>query len=60
MLGEKHSSASQHCLALFSSLPNSVEIFVEPAFSASINGSPLVVQGRSKPFAAIAGERTGA
>ncbi|WP_374690210.1 DUF748 domain-containing protein [Accumulibacter sp.] len=53
MLGEKQQlSAVNLALPFISSLPNSVEIFVEPAFSASLNGAPLVVQGRSKPFAA--------
>ncbi|MBL8406697.1 MAG: DUF748 domain-containing protein [Candidatus Accumulibacter sp.] len=38
-------------LPFISSLPQATEIYVEPAFSASIDGSPLLVQGRSKPFA---------
>ena len=32
-------------------MPSATEIFVEPAFSASIDGSPLVIKGKSKPFA---------
>ena len=53
MLGEKQQLSDLNiALPFVSSLPNSVEIFVEPAFSASLNGAPLVVQGRSKPFAA--------
>ena len=52
MLDEKqHLSEVSVALPFVSSLPSSVEIFVEPAFSASLNGAPLVVQGRSKPFA---------
>jgi hypothetical protein len=52
LLGEKHViSDVTIALPFVSSLPAAVEIFVEPAFSASINGSPLIVQGRSKPFA---------
>ena len=38
-------------LPFISTLPDSSEIFVEPVFSASIDGAPLAVQGRSKPFA---------
>ncbi|EXI85646.1 MAG: putative protein involved in outer membrane biogenesis [Candidatus Accumulibacter sp. BA-94] len=53
MLGEKQQLSEVNlALPFVSSLPNSVEIFVEPAFSASLNGAPLVVQGRSKPFTA--------
>ena len=53
MLGEKQQLSEVNvALPFVSSLPHSVEIFVEPAFSASLNGAPLVVQGRSKPFAA--------
>lgn len=52
LLGEKHViSDVTIALPFVSSLPAATEIFVEPAFSASINGSPLIVQGRSKPFA---------
>jgi hypothetical protein len=41
-----------HCACLLSrACLQATEIFVEPAFSASIDGSPLIVQGRSKPFA---------
>lgn len=52
LLGEKHViSDVTIALPFVSSLPSATEIFVEPAFSASINGSPLIVQGRSRPFA---------
>lgn len=37
-------------LPFVSSLPHAVESFVEPSFSAVVDGSPLVLQGRSKPF----------
>jgi hypothetical protein len=49
----KSTSSAMITIALpfVSSLPAATEIFVEPAFSASIDGSPLIVQGRSKPFA---------
>ncbi len=39
-------------LPFVSSLPYQAEIEVEPHFSAQVNGSPLVLEGRSKPFAA--------
>lgn len=38
-------------LPFLSSLPNYVESFVEPAFSATVDGAPLVMKGKSKPFA---------
>jgi hypothetical protein len=50
-LNEKHLiSEIKIALPFISSLPHATEIFVEPAFSASIDGSPLVVEGKSKPF----------
>ena len=39
-------------LPFVSSLPYQAEILVNPSFSASINGSPLVLTGESKPFSA--------
>lgn len=52
LLGEQHViSDVTIALPFVSSLPSATEIFVEPAFSASIDGSPLIVQGRSRPFA---------
>jgi hypothetical protein len=51
MMNEKHLiSEIKIALPFISSLPHATEIFVEPAFSASIDGSPLVVEGKSKPF----------
>lgn len=51
-LGEKHAiSEINIALPFISNLPQATEIFVEPAFSASIDGSPLLIQGKSKPFA---------
>ncbi|MCM8613184.1 DUF748 domain-containing protein [Accumulibacter sp.] len=53
MVGEKQQLSEVNLtLPFVSSLPNSVEIFVEPAFSASLNGAPVAIQGRSKPFSA--------
>jgi hypothetical protein len=37
-------------LPFVSSLPYHAHIVVQPSFSASINGSPLVLKGDSKPF----------
>lgn len=37
-------------LPFVSSLPYQTDIYVEPHFSAQINGAPLVLEGRSKPF----------
>ena len=52
LLNEKHSISDLHlALPFISSLPTATDIFVVPAFSAMIDGSPLVIQGRSKPFA---------
>ena len=38
-------------LPFVSNFPYQVDVYVEPKFSANINGSPLVLKGRSKPFA---------
>lgn len=38
-------------LPFVSSLPYQAEVLVEPSFSAVINGAPLALKGRSKPFA---------
>ncbi|MYN04370.1 DUF748 domain-containing protein [Pseudoduganella sp. DS3] len=37
-------------LPFVSSLPSDVAIFVEPLFSANINGSPLLLKGKARPF----------
>lgn len=34
-----------------SSLPSQVEVFVEPLLSAKINGAPLLLSGKARPFA---------
>ena len=50
-VGEKHLVSDINLgLPFISSLAYATEIFVEPAFSATFNGSPLVIKGRSKPF----------
>ncbi|MGE5470858.1 MAG: DUF748 domain-containing protein [Bacteroidota bacterium] len=38
-------------LPFISSLPYQAEVLVQPSFSANIDGSALVLKGRSKPFA---------
>ena len=38
-------------LPFVSSLPADVTIFVEPLFSANINGAPVQLQGKARPFA---------
>lgn len=38
-------------LPFVSTLASDAEIFVEPHFSATVNGAPLTLAGRSKPFA---------
>ena len=38
-------------LPFVSSLPYQAEVLIEPSFSAIINGAPLALKGRSKPFA---------
>ncbi|WP_291994773.1 DUF748 domain-containing protein [Candidatus Accumulibacter sp. ACC003] len=50
-LGEKHLISELDIgVPFISSLPQATAIYVEPAFSASIDGSPLLIQGKSKPF----------
>jgi hypothetical protein len=34
-----------------SNIPHYVEIYVQPAFSANVNGTPYSLQGKSRPFA---------
>ncbi|HEV7856899.1 MAG TPA: DUF748 domain-containing protein, partial [Herminiimonas sp.] len=34
-----------------SSLPSQVEVFVEPLLSAKVNGTPLLIKGKTRPFA---------
>ncbi len=50
--GVRHTADSvQLSLPFLSSLPYQAELFVEPAFSAVVDGSQLVLRGRSQPFA---------
>lgn len=49
--GRKHTISDINLgLPFVSSLPYQAEVLVEPSFSAGINGSQLVLKGRSKPF----------
>lgn len=38
-------------IPFISSLPSQVEVFVEPLLSAKINGAPLLLTGKARPFA---------
>jgi uncharacterized protein DUF748 len=38
-------------IPFISSLPSQEEVFVEPLLSAVVNGSPLLIKGRARPFA---------
>lgn len=38
-------------IPFISSLPSQVAIFVEPLLSAKVNGAPLLIKGRARPFA---------
>ncbi|MFH2044429.1 MAG: DUF748 domain-containing protein [Pseudomonadota bacterium] len=38
-------------LPFLSNMKKSADIFVQPYFRANINGTPLVIEGKSKPFA---------
>lgn len=50
--GKKHSVRDIRLSVPFvSSMAYAIESPVEPAFSANINGSPLVIKGTSRPFA---------
>jgi len=50
--GEKHLIDNiTFGLPFVSSMRDATEIFVEPAFSAIVDGAPLAVKGKSKPFA---------
>lgn len=45
-------SAINFGIPFISNLPVKVDVYVEPSLSAQINGQPLVLGGRSKPFSA--------
>lgn len=52
LLDEKHIvSDINMSLPFVSSMVYATDSFVEPLFSAHINGAPLVIKGKSKPFA---------
>lgn len=38
-------------IPFISSLPSQVAIFVEPLLSAKVNGAPLLIKGKARPFA---------
>ena len=37
-------------IPFLSNLPHDVEIFISPAFSAKVNGTPLAIKAKTKPF----------
>ncbi|MGB9991274.1 DUF748 domain-containing protein [Massilia sp. SM-13] len=50
--GVRHEVADLNLgLPFISSLPADVEVFVEPLFSARVNGAPLHLSGKARPFA---------
>lgn len=50
--GVRHTAKSvRFSLPFISSLPYKADVFVLPAFSAVVDGSPLTLEGRSLPFA---------
>ena len=51
-LAKKHAISDINLrLPFVSNVGQAGESFVEPAFSARVNGAPLAIEGRSKPFA---------
>ncbi len=49
--GIKHDISDIHlAVPYISNLPNDIEIFIQPAFSANVNGTVLGLNGSSKPF----------
>ena len=51
LVSEKHAiSDIELTLPLLSNMSYATDTFVEPHFSAQINGAPLEIQGKSKPF----------
>ncbi len=52
LLDEKHVVSDINLtLPFISSMAYATESFVEPAFSAQVDGAPLLIKGKSKPFA---------
>jgi hypothetical protein len=54
---EDHPNHARHAMTemgvkipFISNLPDVVDVFVQPAFSAHIDGAPFVLKGRTKPF----------
>jgi uncharacterized protein involved in outer membrane biogenesis len=49
--GDTHTVRALHvAVPFFSNLPYDVESFVQPAFSAEVNGTVVALKGRTKPF----------
>ncbi len=48
----KHTIRELHIgIPFLSDTPSNINIFVQPAFSAKINGAPFEIKGKTKPFA---------
>ena len=54
---EDHPKRARHTVSeievaipFISNLPDVVDLYVQPAFSARVNGTPVALQGRTKPF----------
>ncbi len=51
--GVRHTAESVNfSLPFISSLPGKVDVFVQPAFSAVVDGAKVTLEGQAKPFAA--------
>src|SRR5207249_4331934 len=37
-------------IPFISNLPDVVDVYVQPAFAAKVNGTPVALHGRTKPF----------
>ncbi len=48
----KHAVRELHIgIPFLSSIPSNIDIFVQPALSAKVNGTPFEIEGKTKPFA---------
>lgn len=45
-----HVSDLTLAIPFISNLPHSIEVFVHPAFQANIDGTPIILVGKTKPF----------
>jgi hypothetical protein len=53
-VGKRHTVTDINLsLPFISNLPHQAHVFTEPAFSANIDGAPLALAGKSRPFAEV-------